>query len=132
MSRTSFRVNLHSIVCLNVKELLTWSRRHISSLRDSNVIQTHNHLAHKRTLNHLAKLACLAKWLSVCLQTKWLWVQITLLSQGMSVGWIRSGRSCLRVGGNCQKFLKRGWNWKEGRENKDFKRGASWVKGWVH
>ena len=29
MSRTSFRVNPHSIVCLNVKELLPRSRRHI-------------------------------------------------------------------------------------------------------
>ena len=30
-----------------------------------NWIRTHNHLVHKRTLNHLAKLASLAKWLSV-------------------------------------------------------------------
>ena len=29
MSRTSSRINLHSIVCLNVKELLAQSRRHI-------------------------------------------------------------------------------------------------------
>ena len=29
MSRTSFRVNPHSIVCLNVKELLAQSRSHI-------------------------------------------------------------------------------------------------------
>ena len=42
--RTSFRVNLHAIVCLNVMEL---------------------HLACKKTLNHLAKLA---KWLS-CAQS---------------------------------------------------------------
>ena len=33
-------------------------------------------------------------------------------------------------GGNCLKYLKRGWNSKEARGNKDFKnRGASWVKG---
>ena len=38
---------------------------------DCNWIRTHNHLVHKRTLNHLAKLASLAnlaslaKWLSV-------------------------------------------------------------------
>ena len=57
MSRTSFRVNPHSIVCLNVKEHLARSRRHISSLSDSNGIRTHNHLVHKRTINHLAKLA---------------------------------------------------------------------------
>ena len=29
LSRTSFRVNPHSIVCMNVKELLAQSRRHI-------------------------------------------------------------------------------------------------------
>ena len=57
MSRTSFIVNLHSIVCLNVKELLARSRRHIWSLSDSNEIRTHNHSARKQTLNHLAKLA---------------------------------------------------------------------------
>ena len=53
MSRTSFRVNPHSIVCLNVKELLTRGRHHIWSLSDSNEIRsTHNHLVRKRTLNH--------------------------------------------------------------------------------
>ena len=56
MSRTSFRVNPHPIVCLNVKELLARSRHYIWSLNDSNVIRTHNHLFCKRTLNHLAKL----------------------------------------------------------------------------
>ena len=52
-----FRANLHSIVCLNVKETLARSRRHIWSLSDISEIRTHNHLVHKRTLNHLAKLA---------------------------------------------------------------------------
>ena len=80
MSRTSFRVNPHSIVCLNVKELLTRSRHLIWSLSDSNDIQTHNHIVHKRTLNHLAKLASLAKCLSVGLRTLCLWVRISLLS----------------------------------------------------
>ena len=39
----------------------------------------------------------------------------------------------LEGGSNCLKYLKRGWNRKEGRGNKDLKkRGeASWVKGWV-
>ena len=33
-------------------------------------------------------------------------------------------------GGNCLKYLKRGWNRTEGRGHKDFKKGgASWVKG---
>ena len=71
MSHTSFRVNLQSIVCLNIKELLPRSRCHIWSLSDSNGIQTHNYLVRKRTPNHLA---------SVCLRTMWLWVRIPLLS----------------------------------------------------
>ena len=50
-----------------------------TSLSDSNGIRTHNHLVCKQTLNHLAKLASLAKWLSICLRTKWLWVRISLL-----------------------------------------------------
>ena len=67
MSRTSFRVNPDSLVCLNVKELLARSRRYIWSLSDSNEIRTHNHLVHKRTLNHLAKLASLVNgWVFVC------------------------------------------------------------------
>ena len=48
------------------------------SLSDGNRTWTHNHLVRQQTLNHLAKLASLAKWLSVCLQTKWLWVRFKL------------------------------------------------------
>ena len=83
MSYKSFTVNLHSTICMNVKELLARSRCHIWTLSDSNEIWTHNHLVPKRTLNHLAnltKLTSLAKWLSVGLWTKWLWVRIPLLS----------------------------------------------------
>ena len=40
--------------CLNVKELLARNRREIWSLSDCNWTRTHNHLVHKRTLNHLA------------------------------------------------------------------------------
>ena len=75
--RTCFRVNLRSIVCLNVKELVARSRRHVWSLSDSSGIRTHSHLVHKRTLNHLVKLA---KWLAIRLRTKRLWVRIPLLS----------------------------------------------------
>ena len=75
--RTSFIVNLHSVVCLNVRELITRSRRHVWSLSDSSGIRTHKHLVRKRTLNHLVKLA---KWLGVRLRTKRLWVRIPLLS----------------------------------------------------
>ena len=47
-----------------------------NSFNDSNEIRTHNYLVRKPTLNHLAKLASLAKCLSVRLKTKWLWVRI--------------------------------------------------------
>ena len=39
-------------------------------------IETQSHLNCKLILSHLAKMA---KWLSVCLQIKWLWVRILLL-----------------------------------------------------
>ena len=59
--------------CLNVKELLAWSRREIWSLSDCNWTRIQNHLVHKRTLNHLAKLVFffLAKWLSVYELSGW-------------------------------------------------------------
>ena len=79
MSRTSFRENPHCIVCQNVKDLLVRGRCHIWSLSDSNETRTHNHLVRQWTLNHLAKLTILAKWLSVHLQTKWSWVRISFL-----------------------------------------------------
>ena len=95
MSRTSLRANPHSIICRNVIELLARSRRHIWSLSDSNVIRTHNHLVRKRTLDNLAKQASLAKWLSVGLRTKGLWVGITLLSlklDSVFVSWLETTR----------------------------------------
>ena len=63
---TSFRENLYSMVCLNVKELLARNRCHIWSLSNNSEIWTHNHLICKRTLNCLAKLA---KWLSCDMST---------------------------------------------------------------
>ena len=36
-------------------------------------------------------------------------------------GWIRAEGGC-KGGENCLKHLKRGWNRKEGRGNKDFKK----------
>ena len=50
--------------CLNDKELLARKRRHI---------RTHNHLFRERPLKHLTKLA---KWLTVGLRIKWLWIRI--------------------------------------------------------
>ena len=52
--------------CLNVKELLAWSRCEIWRLSDCNWTWTHNHLVFKLTLNHLAKLV---KWLSCVVST---------------------------------------------------------------
>ena len=46
----------------------------------SQQLDSNNHLVHKQTLNHLAKLTSLAKWLSVHLWTKWMWVQVQLQS----------------------------------------------------
>ena len=53
-------------ICLNVKETLARNRRRIWNLSDCNGTRTHNYLACKRTLNHLAKLA---KWLSFVVST---------------------------------------------------------------
>ena len=52
--------------CLNVKELLARSRRHIWTLSECNGTRTHNHLLRKRTLNHSPKLV---KWLSFAVST---------------------------------------------------------------
>ena len=52
--------------CLNVKELLTRSRREIWRWSDCNWTQTHNHSVLKRSLYHLAKPA---KWSSFVLST---------------------------------------------------------------
>ena len=68
---------IYALCCLNVKELFAQSRRDIWRLSDCNRSWTGDHLVRKRKLNHLAKLA---KWLSVRLRTKWLWVRIPLLS----------------------------------------------------
>ena len=55
-----------------------------------------------------------------------------LVARITAVRWLREG------GGNCLKFLKRGWNRKKGRGNKDFKkreqagsRGRCLKKGWL-
>ena len=67
ISPTSFRVNPHSILCLNVKKLPARSRRHIWSLSDSNKICFHN-LSFSASCcweNKFVTLASLAKWLSV-------------------------------------------------------------------
>ena len=75
----SFRVNLHCS-SLEVKEVDAWNRRDIWNSSYCNEIRTHNHLVRKWTPNNLAKLAKqpfshLAKWLSVRLRIKLLWVR---------------------------------------------------------
>ena len=56
-----------------------------NGLRDCNWTRTHNHLVHKQTLDHLAKLASLAKCSSVCLWTKRLWVRVQLQSLKLQI-----------------------------------------------
>ena len=69
MSHTRFRVHLHFVV---VSMSRIWLKTGAISevLSVCKGIQTHNHLVCKRTLNHLAKLANLVKWLSIRLRTK--------------------------------------------------------------
>ena len=95
MSCTSFRVILHSIVCLNIKGLLTQSTHNIWSFRDKNEIRTHNHLDRKRTLNHLTKLS---KWLS-CVVSIYLYVAFDcmLLSCHLRISEEFTLYSCLNV-----------------------------------
>ena len=66
MSRTRFRVNPHSIVAWMSRNSLLEAGAKFWNLSDCNWTRTHNHLVHKRTLNHLAKLA---KWLSCVVST---------------------------------------------------------------
>ena len=65
--------------CLIVKESLPQSRRKIWSLSDCNWTRTHNHLVHKRTLNHLAKLARLVVGSSPVAVTKRLFIWILII-----------------------------------------------------
>ena len=56
-------------------------------LNDSNWTRTHNHLVRKRT--------SLAKWLSVGLQTKWLWIRVQLQSLKFQISRLFRGSSAL-------------------------------------
>ena len=79
---------LYLYSCLNVKELLSRSRRKTWSLSDWNWTRIQNNLAREQTLNHLAKclsLVSLAKCLSVCLRTKWFWVWVPLQSLKLQI-----------------------------------------------
>ena len=63
MLRTSIRVNLHSIVVRISRNSGTATQKQAPYLKFKwqNGIRTHNHLAHKLTLNYLAKLAEMAE-----------------------------------------------------------------------
>ena len=52
--------------CLNVKELLAWNRHKVWTLSDCNWTRTQNHLARKRTLNHLANMVSAVFWGLTC------------------------------------------------------------------
>ena len=55
---------------------------------------------------------------------------IWYLFKPRKVGWSDYGRRGLHEGGgNCLKYLKRGWNRKEGRGNKEFKKGGKLGQG---
>ena len=70
-------VNPHSS-CLNVKELLAWSRHEILSLIDCNWTWTHNHLVHKQTLNTL-KCICDIRRYSQMHRTDKYWQQSSII-----------------------------------------------------
>ena len=65
---------------------------------DCNGTRTHNQLVRKRTLNHLAKLASLAKRLSVRLRIKWLWLRVPLQSLKLQLSCLFRARSSLTFG----------------------------------
>ena len=66
MSRTTFKVNQHSIVAWILRKFLLWRRRKILILSNSNWTGSHNHLVYQQAPNHFAELT---KWLSCFLST---------------------------------------------------------------
>ena len=69
----------------NTRAYSKYQKMTASNVCDCNWTQTHNHLVQKRILNHLDKLASLAKWLSICLRTKWLCVRVQLQSPKLQI-----------------------------------------------
>ena len=64
--------------CLKVKKLFSRNKHGIWDKSDHNEIQIYYQVLCKPTLNNLAKLANVVKWLSIFLQNKSLWVRILL------------------------------------------------------
>ena len=71
--------------CVIIKEVSAQNRHDICKLRDCNETGTNDHIVYKRTLNYLAKLANLTKWLSVGLQTTWFRVCLPFQSLSFSI-----------------------------------------------
>ena len=69
----------------------------IQPLSDCNGTRTHNHVVRKRTLNHLAKLAILPKWLNVRLRSKWSWIRVPLQSLKFQIWSLFQARSYLTL-----------------------------------
>ena len=58
-------------------------------------------------------------------------MKLCMCKKGWCVRLGQDGGSLCEGGGNCLKYLKRGWNRKDWCGNKSFQKGggASWVKG---
>ena len=90
--RSKENVKCFFFVCSSVHGLLVKKWLAMKNLSDYDRIRTHNYLIGKQTLNQLAKLA---KWLSVRLPTKWLWVWIPLQSLKLQILRLLRERSSL-------------------------------------
>ena len=96
-------LSCHVYVSEWIHSIVAWmSRNSLLGAGISDCPRNHNHLVHKQTLNHLAKLANLAKWLSIRLRTKWCWVGVQLYKLSCAF-------NCL-VQGNLTSFVKFEWN----------------------
>ena len=84
-------LHTYSVNSFNDKHKMTI----IDTKYDCNWSRAQNHLVLKRTLNNLAKLASLAKWLNVCLRTKWFWVRAQLQSLKLQISHLLQARSSL-------------------------------------
>ena len=69
--------------------------KQLQILSDNNWIRNHDQLNRKQILNHLAKLAGLAKWLSLHLRTKCSWVRIPLLALKLQIWRLLPAKSFL-------------------------------------
>ena len=81
------RVNLHSVIARMSRNTLLETDM-ISEVLSCCNRTPNNHLVCDRKLNDLAKLDCLARlteWLSVYLQTKCLWAQVSLQPPNISL-----------------------------------------------